>query len=185
MNHKTVFDKDFKVLEEDKKLNYQIELTEKLDTDTSDFDQNKLNEIVLWKVNRYAKFDQELITELNSINPNDEQLDLEKTKRILRLLLNAKGVQLAMASTILRFRNPKVYQIIDQRVYRIIYKGEVLKISSHTSDKNTERQIMLYLKYLEDLKNVCSFLNIPFTKADRYLFMADRRVNKQHKLRNY
>ncbi|WP_164674105.1 hypothetical protein [Maribacter litoralis] len=185
VNHKTVFDKDFKILDSDNEFDYQTELTKKLDSDSSDFDQNKLNEIVLWKVNRYAEFNDKLIYELNSLNPNDRQIDLEKTKRILKMLLKTKGVQLAMASTILRFRNPKIYQIIDQRVYRIIYDGQELNLSSYLSDKNIDNQIELYLKYLTDLKQVCSDFKIDFTKADRILFMADRRVNKKHKLRNY
>ncbi len=179
MNHKTIFDKDFEILESDSEFDYQTELTKKLDCDISDFDQNKLNEIVLWKVNRYANFNKEFVSELNSLNPNDRQIDLEKTKEILKMLLKTKGVQLAMASTILRFRNPKIYQIIDQRVYRIIYVGQELNLSSYLSDKNIDNQIELYLKYLVDLKKVCSDLKIDFTKADRILFMADRRVNKK------
>ena len=185
MNHRTVFDKDFKILDNDNKFDYQSELTRKLDSDNSDFDQNSLNEIVLWKVNRYAEFGKKLISELNSIDQHGERIDLEKTKRIIKMLLKTKGVQLAMASTILRFRNPNIYQIIDQRVYRIIYYGQELTLSNYLSEKNIDKQIELYLKYLVDLKQVCSDLKIDFKKADRILFMADRRVNKKHKLRNY
>lgn len=185
MNHKTVFDKDFRILDSDFAFDYQSELTKKLDSDSTDFDQNRLNEIVLWKVNRYAEFDNKLIHELNGISPHQQQMDLEKTKQILKMLLRTKGVQLAMASTILRFRNPKIYQIIDQRVYRIIYNGQELILSNYLSDKNIDNQIELYLKYLVDLKQVCLDLKIDFEKADRVLFMADRRVNKKHKLRNY
>ena len=39
---------------------YQVELTKKLDNLNSDFNQETLNEIILWKVNRYAKFDEEI-----------------------------------------------------------------------------------------------------------------------------
>ena len=183
--HKTIYDKDFELLEKDYILNYQHDLTQKLDADKSDFNQNRLNEIVLWKVNRYAKFEVELITALNSINPDDEKIDLEKTKHILRLLLNTKGVQLAMASTILRFRNPKIYQIIDQRVFRIIYPGKELKTTKYQNEKLIEKQIQLYLTYLQDLREACLMLNIDFNKADRILFMADRRVNEKIPLKNY
>lgn len=182
---KTIYDKDFNLVKEDYKLDYQNELTKKLDEDKSDFNQNRLNEIVLWKVNRYAKFEEELITALNSINPDDEQIDLEKTKHILRLLLNTKGVQLAMASTILRFRNPKIYQIIDQRVFRIIYPGKELKTTTYQNEKLIEKQIQLYITYLNDLKSACLMLNIDFNEADRILFMADRRVNEKIPLKNY
>ncbi len=185
LNHKTVFDKDFEIIDDDFLFQYQSKLTKKLDSDSSGFDQNRLNEIVLWKVNRYAEFDEKLIFELNSIKTNSEQIELEKTKRVLKMLLETKGVQLAMASTILRFRNPQIYQIIDQRVYRIIYKGKTLALNNYLSDENINQQIDLYLKYLADLKQVCINLKIDYTKADRILYMADKRVNKNHKLGNY
>ncbi len=185
MNHKTVYDKGFKILDSDKKFDYQPELTAKLDSGTTDFDQIRLNEIVLWKVTRYAQFDDKLIQELNSIKPEAQEIDLEKTKRILKKLLKTKGVQLAMASTVLRFRNAKIYQIIDQRVFRIIYEKQELKLSSYLSEKNMINQIELYIKYLTDLRQVCLNLKIPFEESDRILFMADRRINKSHELRNY
>lgn len=47
--------------------NFQPELTEKLDTVKSDFNQELINEIVLWKANRYAKLNNET---LNLINKN-------------------------------------------------------------------------------------------------------------------
>ncbi|WP_034886223.1 hypothetical protein [Gillisia sp. JM1] len=184
MNHKTIFSKDFKILDSDYKFNYQKKLTVYLDKDKKDFDKSKLNEIVLWKVNRYSDFDDQLISLINSINPNHKKIDLEKTKRILTALLKTKGVRLAMASTILRFRNNNVYQIIDQRVYRIIYTGQELKLNNYLSEKNIKNQIEIYLKYLKDLKKVCANLDIPFENADRILYIADKRINKVYKLRN-
>lgn len=41
-------------------------------------------------------------------------------EEILRKLLMTPGIRLPMASTILRFKNPNVYQIIDQRAYRFL-----------------------------------------------------------------
>ena len=52
---KTIFDSDFEISSDDFEFNYQKSLTSKLDSDIGNFDQNKLNEIVLWKVNRYAQ----------------------------------------------------------------------------------------------------------------------------------
>ncbi len=37
------------------KLKYQFELTTVLDNLTTDFNQETINQIVLWKVNRYAE----------------------------------------------------------------------------------------------------------------------------------
>ncbi|WP_024773019.1 hypothetical protein [Aquimarina macrocephali] len=183
--HKTVYNSEFKILPEDSKFEYQKELTSKLDNFKEDFDQNTLNEIVLWKVNRYASFSDGVITLINSIDPNEKTLDNDKVRNTLTQLLRTKGVQLPMASTILRYRNPEVFQIIDQRVFRIIYPKKVLKLSTYNSDKNIKFQVDLYLKYLEDLIDVCEKLKIPFAKSDRILFMADRRINKEIRLDNY
>jgi len=185
LTHKTALDKDFKIEESDYKFDYQQQLTKKLDSEKSDFDQKRINEIVLWKVNRYSQFDSNLIELINSIGRDDLKIDFEKTKRILKMLLKTKGVQLAMASTILRFRNNNLYQIIDQRVYRIIYKGKELKLNGYLSEKNIENQIKLYIDYLSHLRKVCLDLKIPFADSDRILFLADRRINKKYKLRNY
>jgi len=144
-----------------------------------------LNEIVLWKVNKYAEFDESLIKLINSIDKNEFEIDIDKTKEILKGLLKTNGVQLAMASTIVRYRNPNIYQIIDQRVYRVIYENQILDLNTYSSEKNLNFQIELYIKYLIDLKRICSDLKIPFEKSDRILFMADKRINKTEKLKNY
>lgn len=182
---KTIFDSDFEISSDDFEFNYQKSLTSKLDSDIGNFNQNKLNEIVLWKVNRYAQFDDSLIKMINSINRNDSEINEDKTRLVLNELLKTNGVQLAMASTILRFRNPNIYQIIDQRVYRLIYKNKTLNINTYPSEKNLKFQIELYLKYLNDLREICLNFNIPFSKSDRILFMVDKRINKKERLKNY
>jgi hypothetical protein len=182
---KTVFDDDFQIALEDHEFEYQKGLTAELDNTTSIFDQGIINEIILWKINRYAKIDNDALKLINEIDIHSTILDIEKTRIILRTLIQKKGIQLPMASTILRFRNRNIYQIIDQRVYRIIYKGEKLKLKTHPSDKNLEAQIDLYLQYLKDLSDVCVKLDIPFNMADRILYMADKRINKELPIDNY
>ena len=182
---KTIYDSDFKIISDDYEFNYQEELTKKLDSCNENFNQDKLNEIVLWKVNRYAEFDESLIELSNSIEKNETKIDVDKTREILKGLLKTSGVQLAMASTILRYRNPNIYQIIDQRVFRVIYKNQTLELNTYPSEENLNFQIDLYIKYLYDLRNICVDLKIPFDKSDRILFMADKRINKKEKLKNY
>ncbi|SFB86234.1 hypothetical protein [Kaistella jeonii] len=80
-----------------------------------------------------------------------------------------------MASTILRFKNPSVYQIIDQRVYRFIY-GQNLPLYF----SNAQKQIELYL---DKLKGVCEKKNIDFTLSDRILYQMDKHHNKGEKIR--
>jgi hypothetical protein len=185
--HITVYSDEFKIRDEDYNFNYQDELTPSLDSFSGDFDQNKINEIVLWKVNRYAKLDEHALSLINTIQETDREIDENLTKKILRILLDkkSKGIQLPMASTILRFKNKYIYQIIDQRVYRSIYSGRILELKSHPSKKNIEQNINAYLDYLTDLREVCDKRSISFEQSDRVLYNADKHNNKNHKLRNY
>lgn len=185
MIHKTVFDTDFQIVPADQEFDYQSDLTSKLDNGEAVFDQNIINEIVLWKINRYAIIDNDTLKLLNEIDTKATKIDTEKTRKILKTLIQKKGIQLPMASTILRFKNKNIYQIIDQRVYRIIYKDKKLKLKTHPNDKNLNDQIDLYFQYLKDLTDVCEKFKIPFHKSDRILFMADKRINKDIPLDNY
>ena len=148
---KTIFDSDFKITDDDYEFKYQETLTKKLDSTTVNFNQEKLNEIVLWKVNRYAQFDESSIELINSIDRNETEIHIDKTKEVLKSLLKTNGVQLAMASTILRYRNPNVYQIIDQRVYRVLYKNKVLDLNTYPSEKNLIFQIELHQKEASEI----------------------------------
>ena len=180
---KTVDNFDFKIEETDYSYEYQSELTEKLDFIESDFSQEIINEIVLWKINRYAKLSFETIELINQIS-SSKLIDKNLTIKILNKLLKTKGVRLPIASTILRFKNPKIYQIIDQRVYRIIY-GKELHQSNSNSEKQITENIDMYLKYLYELRLACSRIEIPFDQADRILYEADKRINNAIKLKNY
>jgi hypothetical protein len=150
---------------------FQPELTEKLDALESKFDQKTINEIVLWKVNRYAQVSDNCLNLLNRIDPNSEQIDEGITKEILNQLLSTKGIRLPMASTILRFKAPNIYQIYDQRVFRYLYGF------NSTSSTVIEKQINTYIKYLKDLRKECQINDIQFTLSDRILYQADKIQN--------
>ena len=181
---RSIHSSDFLICKDDIIYDYQNDLTGKLDNIATDFEQNIINEIVLWKTNRYSKISDSTFKILNSISPNIDLIDTELTKKVLKALINENGIQLPMASTILRFKNSRIYQIIDQRVYRILY-GKPLKLSSYKSDIKINSQIDLYLCYLIDLRQASERLNIPFDKADRILYEADKRLNKMETLDNY
>ena len=72
---KTIFNTE--ITEEDLKIakdnyKYQKELTLKLDNDLNDdFNQEIINEIVLWKVNRYSFLRDDAFFLLNQIKKND------------------------------------------------------------------------------------------------------------------
>jgi hypothetical protein len=183
--HKTVFDSDFQIVTTDLEFEYQTDLTVRLDNTNRNFDQEIINEIVLWKVNRYAMVDDETLGLLNDIDTNSAEINIDQTKTVLKTLIQKKGIQLPMASTILRFKNKNIYQIIDQRVFRIIYKDKKLKFKTYQNEKNLNEQIDLYIQYLQDLAKICDSLKIPFDKSDRILYMADKRINKDISIDNY
>lgn len=165
-------------------FDYQKELTVKLDKTKSQFNQELLNEIVLWKINRYALFNSTLIHEINTIS-SWKVLNKEKTREILTSLLKTKGVQLAMASTILRFRNPNIFQIIDQRAYRVINRVplKLSQIKETSRDTTIDKQIDIYLEYLDVIREKCKKLDVDFYHADRILYIIDKNINKSVKIK--
>ena len=178
--HKTILDENIKIISLDYDFGYQKDLSTKLDNINVDFSQEIINEIVLWKVNRYALLKPETLRLINLIPPNSKQIDVEFTKNVLTELLNEKGIRLPMASTILRFRNKYIYQIIDQRVYRIIYPDKIYKDSS-----SINKQIEIYLQYLNDLRDVAIIKSIAFEEDDRIFYNVDKRINGDISLNNY
>jgi hypothetical protein len=110
-----------------KAYRYQPELTGRLDRlDSQPFTQAVVNEIVLWKVNRYASLSPTTLELLNSVvglQPGSHRA----ARDVILALLGERGVDLPMASTLLRFRNPSTFQIIDHRAYRALY-GETLRL---------------------------------------------------------
>jgi len=176
---KSIKDYDFELIESDYNFNYQENLTHKLDNNLNDFCQKTINEIVLWKVNRYAELSKCVLNQINQIKKTDTEINIEFTRDLILNLLKIKGIGLPMASTILRFKNPNLYQIIDQRVYRIIYYRK-LKIPTKHED-----QVILYINYLNKIRLVSETLSIPFELTDRILFLSDKRLNKGVILKNY
>ncbi len=181
---------EFKIEAADLAFDFQPELTPKLDERKGKLDQNWINEVVLWKVDRYASVDAATLKLLKKIDPEATAIDETLTRDILQQLLSLNGFQIPMASTVLRFVNPHIYQIIDQRVFRVLY-GEsggngteivqVYKDSKGAKSKpKIEAAIVQYLQYLKDLRKACKKLKkVPFELADRILYMADRRLNEE------
>jgi len=87
---------------------------------------------------------------------------------------------LPMASTILRFVNSSVFQIIDDRVYRVLFPGEnkypskPVEITESYLDNNVE----IYFRYLDKLSEICD-KNFPFVDADRILYKLDIEIGNK------
>jgi len=159
----------------DTEYNYQPQLTKKLDNHSDDFSEQTLLEIALWKTNRYPTISQDLLDDINYLRKGYSE---DKARKLLRKLLELKGFDLPMASTVLRFAVPNELQIIDQRVYRFITEEDCLKIPY-----NIEQKIKLYFNYVDQLKSICQQKNIPFFKADRVFYQLDKIHNKDIRLK--
>jgi hypothetical protein len=104
-----------------KDYSYQPTLTPKLDSlGGADLTHELVNQIVLWKVNRYVLLDNALLGDLNQLKAL-KMGEHRQGELVLLDLLATNGVDLPMASTLLRFRNPGVFQIIDRHAYRAVY----------------------------------------------------------------
>ncbi len=156
------------------KYNYHPDLTKKLDDlNPKDFNNEVLYEIVLWKLSRFPYLKLELLDKLKSVaelKPKEHKKATETIKELLR----SSGIALPMASTILRFLNPKVFQIIDDRAYRVLLPGKAKYPSkpAKITDKYIETSINIYFEYLDKLHAISSE-KLPFKQADRILYQLD------------
>jgi hypothetical protein len=156
------------------KYDYHPDLTKKLDLlDPKEFGKELLYEIVLWKLSRFPYVDAELVQELKGI-ANLEPKEHQKAKEILGKLLRSPGVALPMASTILRFLNPRVFQIIDDRAYRVLLpsKAKYPSKPAKITDGYVNTSIEIYFDYLDEIHRVTSE-KLPFQSADRILYQLD------------
>ena len=165
------FDGDFAGFLEGYK--YQPNLTACLDgLCGTEFTQAVINEIVLWKVDRFVELGDELLHEIESLkllNPGEHL----KASPLLESLLQVRGIDLPMASTLMRFRNPGVFQIIDRHAYRAVYG---LKYPLYTSSSLTKK-IGVYFDFLDEIIKLCSRKLLKFETVDRVLYQFDKAKN--------
>lgn len=152
---------------------YQPELTGRLDNLQSiEIGQSLINEIVLWKVNRYVKVNDEIIGKIEGLKVLKAG-EHRKSKEILKALMELDGVDLAMASTVFRFINPRVFQIIDRHAYRAVY-GKKYPLHQSTS---SDQKVSLYFDYIDQLIDFCGRKRLRFITIDRLLYIFDKRNN--------
>ncbi|TGL80874.1 hypothetical protein [Leptospira yasudae] len=154
---------------------YQTEVTQKLDNlNIEEFNRESLYEIILWKLDRSVDISSEFIQELKFI-ATIKAREHFKAHALLEKLLRISGIALPMASTILRFLNPKVFQIIDDRAFRVVFPTGTKKYPTKPSplnDSYIENSIKIYFEYLDTLHSLCSE-RLPFHLADRILYQLD------------
>jgi thermostable 8-oxoguanine DNA glycosylase len=153
---------------------YSPTFTARLDGLKMPLDQHTINEIVLWKVNRYVELESGILNALNAttdLRPGEHR----ESEGVLAQLLETRGVDLAMASTFLRFRNPDVFQIVDRHAYRAIY-GVKYPL---TTKSTVKRKVALYFEYLDRLTDLCRCRGFEFKTIDRLLYIFDKNENRQ------
>ena len=136
------------------------------------FSQETVNEIVLWKVNRYALLPPDVrgsLHALRALSPKKHR----KGEQVLLRLLDCDGVDLAMASTFLRFQNAEVFQIIDRHAYRAVF-GQPYPLHSKASAKT---KMSTYFTYLDALHSLAASKGAAFRDLDRILYIFDKRHN--------
>jgi thermostable 8-oxoguanine DNA glycosylase len=167
-----------KQFEQEYEYKYQRHLTPILDRIGREqlFDRSIMFKIHLWKLNRYAEFNDQAIRELNKLRTLKKGQH-RKGAKALELLLKINGVDIPLASTFLRFRNPEVFQIIDQRAYRATY-GKRYRYWNRTKSRSViEQKISMYFDYLDELHRLCDQRSTEFRSADRLLYIFDKKVN--------
>lgn len=144
--------------------------------------QNIINMIVLWKINRQAEPNVSVLEKLlhvheiklNDLCTNKKEIE-DQVKDLLSSLIQTKGIRLPMASTILHFYNPETFPIIDQRAYRELYKKEAPRF---TEDNSCD----IYIKYIKDCykywEDYCEDIGIEFSDIDKVLYQLDKNQNK-------
>jgi thermostable 8-oxoguanine DNA glycosylase len=158
-----------------KSYKYQTELTRRLDKIKSrQFSQPLINEIVLWKTNRYAEPSGQTMRALNRLK-HVKRGEHRKAKVAIELLLCESGVDLPMASTILRFRNPNAFQIIDRHAYRAVY-GKKYTLTTKT---RLQTKIDTYFQYLDDLIVISKRKGVDYKLLDRVLYVFDKKHNEK------
>lgn len=142
-----------------------------------------LNEIVLWKINRIPYVSAETMRKVRKLpvkTTDDLRPNKKQIKECIMELLSSKGIQLPMASTILRFFYPDAFLIFDQRAYREVYKTE--EPTFYGKDAN-EKYYKVYMDYIEKCveyqKEHCP--NVKFRDLDKAFYQADKDKNNRVK----
>lgn len=159
--------------------NYQFDLTSKFDNlNTELFDREILYEMILWKLNRFPHIDDNLLAELKSLATLQPRCHRESSP-LLKQLLSCHGIRIAMASTIFRFLNPNVFQIIDDRALRVVCPNKKIPTKPlPITEKYLDKSCEIYFNYLDQLHNLCND-KLPFNEADRILYLLDIKLGNK------
>lgn len=84
-----------------------------------------------------------------------------------------------MASTIFRFLNPDVFQIIDDRAFRVVCSNKKIPTKPlQVTEKYLEKSCEVYFDYIDQLHEICND-TLPFKEADRILYLLDIKLGNK------
>ena len=130
------------------------------------------------EANRFPKIDNSLIEKLRSLSALKPTQHRE-AEELLKEMLSCHGIRLPMASTIFRFINPKVFQIIDDRVFRVMkFNGKIPIKPQIITDSYLQRCCDIYFDYLDELQEICDE-KLPFEETDRILYLLDIKLGNR------
>lgn len=136
-------------------------------------DLDIINQIALWKLNRQVHVDFETIEYLNSIartiKDPEEAIKNRDVVDLIDDLLKSPGVRLPIASTILKFYQPKAFPIIDQRAYFQLFNEKLPQNAG----------VETYLQYIKKCIDIGKRYNIPFEKIDEVLYQKDKEEGRK------
>ena len=142
-----------------------------------------INEIVLWKINRLPRIhplseDKHKIVE--AILEFDSNKDKEDKEKLLKSMLECKGLGLPVASAILHFYYPETFPIIDQRACREAFCKDDKDAYKTLKSQSIEKLVDLYEKYISKLWELSEYDDKKFENIDKVLYQIDK--NKKNKI---
>jgi hypothetical protein len=137
-------------------------------------DVDIINNIVLWKLNRQITVDSETVELLNTVartvKSPQEALSNPNVPELINDLLKSPGIRLPIASTILKFYQPKAFPIIYRRAFHQLFNTKLEENAGVES----------YFQYIRKCIEVRQQYKIPFEKVDEVLYQKDK--DEGHKL---
>lgn len=135
----------------------------------SDINLDDIRRIALWKYDRVIDVDDLFCTQLYKIvSREDVTIEDKEVHEMIEKLISCEGVGFPLASTILKFINPRVFPIIDVRAYRALY-GEKIYSGQYN--------LKLYLEYTKRIYAICDKFNIALSEVDERLYEFDKKYN--------
>ncbi len=130
---------------------------------------NDLRRVALWKINRVLNIPDNVIQNLDKLAKSKKlSIDDSNTKKVISELLDCQGVNVPMASTILKFLRPDIFPILDVRANRAL-TGKTIQ--------NYEYDLDVYLKYAKKIYDLKDKINLPLHEIDEQLYCFDKKHN--------